>query len=176
MCFRYRTHKLRVKARKLAASRQNQQYTKLGEEEKEDPIQLEDRRSAIEMGKGKMIERSDLEEVLMSGAQVEHQGSERQAFAAPEISHIMLEEKSETGMEIQSRFDRLSIPHDEETGLFLPPPVAFQGSSRRSTSPDYSDGYEHEYDGRTGKRYERSRTPSPDRLVLSRSASMLKPR
>lgn len=81
--------------------------------------------------------------------------------------------ESAPSIELQTAWKTL---HPVDSGLYLPPPAMSQGPSRPSSSPGSIDGLDsdYDYDGRTGRTYDRSQSPSMHSLVLCRSASMLK--
>lgn len=175
LCYRRRGHKRRMDSRRAMAAKTRGDYVQLDEEKggaEGDEVQLETRSSVTSSSSDMISPRITPPAESRSQAQIQTQ-TRPSATSSPPIQH---DRRRDPSPRPQPNLGVTDIPlhHPQPQVVYLPPPVVSNDRGRHLSAPEYNQNYD--YDGRTGHRIDRSPSPSPSRLVLSRSISMLRPR
>lgn len=173
LCYRRRGHKRRMDRRRTMAAKTRGNYVQLDQEKggaEEYEVPLKDRSMVGSSSSEKDPPRVTPPPPVESRSQTQTQ-TRPSGTPTPPTQH---DRRRESSPQPQPEFSGVTLHHPQPQGIYLPPPIVSNDRGRHLSSPECARDYD--YDGRTGHRIDRSRSPSPSRLVLSRSISMLRPR
>lgn len=172
-CYRHRSHKRLINRRQQLEAKNRGKYVQLDEEKGGED------QTVVMMSEGsgaKAMSQEDTRGILLQQTKSASEASRSTVMA--ENAELRRDFAAQPHVEESPKFLGLNLR--EGHGLFLPPPpaVASYDSMRRQSLPSSRGSYDHgeDHNGGTGQQYDRSRSPSPGRSILSRSVSMLGPR